>query len=84
MDERWTEEEIKLVEQWAITMPQLQSVFMTYGYTNSEGINISRFDNIADMEGRRALIERSRRGNWKRKWYDDSRVVLQSYPYGLS
>ena len=59
MDEEWTAEEMNLVKRWTVTMPQLQGVVISYGYSNREGILISRFDSdIEYMAGHRAYMER--------------------------
>jgi hypothetical protein len=83
MDEGWKEEEKKLVWRWTAAMPQLRHVFMMYGYANVEGIFISTFGlNLAELQGRRVLLERNSKWNWRTNSYDDSKVVLHTYPSG--
>jgi hypothetical protein len=83
MDDNWTTEESNLAKRWSLAMPQLKGVIMSYGYNNREGKMISRHDqSISGFEGRRAYMEKSSRGNWRKQWYDDSIFKLQCYPFG--
>jgi hypothetical protein len=65
-DEEYAELAKGLVKKWTSVMPQLQSVYLTHGYCNSKGHDVTPItQDHVDTVGRQVLVMRNKRGRWR-------------------
>jgi hypothetical protein len=82
MEQQWDDAELKLVQKWSASMPQLRAVALSYGYSNREGMFISVLDhNRLESYGRRNFVHKDSKLGWLTGYYSEDIFHFQRWPF---